>query len=641
MIKWNFPGSEGGPMKGVCDSGIENFSGNPLSALVREICQNSLDAALDDSNPKVIVEFERYFVQDDKIPGLVEYRNILQKCKSFWELGGEKPKKFLENALKYANKKEELVLRVSDYNTTGLSNPYPKHGEISDFKLDGWNALIKIDGAGNKDGDKGGSFGIGKSAAFVNSNYRVVFYRTLNQKNERAAQGVARLMSYKDGEIMTNGVGYYGNPDGNNPVESIAELDYLNSRSEKGTDVFIYGVEDCNDWESQIKFVLLENFLISIYNGQLRVKVQNFGINLKSLADCVEKIHKKYLGKAKSMYGYYLCLTKSEDVKIYSKDFHGMGTLNLRILVNANEKLDNKVLIVRKAGMKLFSLGNISKLVNFTGILELKGKEINNYFREMETVSHDNWVPKRHRNYKQAKAYYYEIKNWIKDIVAELAEYSSEDEMDVDGLSSILQHESANIKSNNLDKNSENLKDFTGNIEIIKRPKKTQSKGFFYGKGDEGNDKSTRVRGTLGPVGEPGIRLLKGKRKRKKRDSHRGLPNPNGKDIVLHKAKGGKSNCPLKNVRIIKKDIGVYSVNFEIPHNVKYGRVELVTVGENGKSNNIRIKDIRYMNGCKNIKISGDYIEFVNMKSSDRINITVQLSDSRDYAMEVNVYEHN
>ena len=194
MIKWNFPGSEGGPMKGVCDSGIENVSGDPLSALVREICQNSLDAALDDSNPKVIVEFERYFVQDDKIPGLVEYRKILQKCKSFWELGGEKPKKFLENALKYANKKEELVLRVSDYNTTGLSNPYPKHGEISDFKLDGWNALIKIDGAGNKDGDKGGSFGIGKSAAFVNSNYRVVFYRTLNQKSERAAQGVARLI---------------------------------------------------------------------------------------------------------------------------------------------------------------------------------------------------------------------------------------------------------------------------------------------------------------------------------------------------------------------------------------------------------------------------------------------------------------
>ena len=44
--------------------------------------------------------------------------------------------------------------------------------------------------------------------------------------------------------------------------------------------------------------------------------------------------------------------------------------------------------------------------------------------------------------------------------------------------------------------------------------------GFFYGKGKEGNSDSTKTKGILGSTGETGIRILKGKRKRKKTESH-------------------------------------------------------------------------------------------------------------------------
>ena len=213
-------------------------------------------------------------------------------------------------------------------------------------------------------------------------------------------------MSYPDGQNMTSGVGYYGNPDGNNPVENIIELESLNQRSQTGTDVFVYGFKANSNWEDEIITALLENFLMSIYNGQLRVKVQKSEINSKTLGGYMERAHRDYPGPTKGTYGNYLCLTRTEDVKIFSMDFHGMGTLQLRILVDPTEKLDRKVLIVRKAGMKLFRLGNISKLVPFTGILELKGKAINNYFRAMETVAHDNWEPGRHSDTKQAKRYY-------------------------------------------------------------------------------------------------------------------------------------------------------------------------------------------------------------------------------------------
>lgn len=63
-------------------------------------------------------------------------------------------------------------------------------------------------------------------------------------------------------------------------------------------------------------------------------------------------------------------------------------------------------------------------------------------FRAMETVAHDNWEPGRHPNPKQAKLYYEEIKEWIRGIVAELAEHTSEDELDVKGLGGVLDRKS-------------------------------------------------------------------------------------------------------------------------------------------------------------------------------------------------------
>lgn len=642
MSSWNFPGNQDGQIKGVADAGIENFNGTELSSLARENCQNSLDAAIDDDNPNVLVEFERYFVHDNQIPGIEEYRKILKKCKTFWDASkSEKAKTFLKNAVMQANQESGFMLRISDYNTTGLSYPYVEPGDPFNFSFDGWNALIKIDGGANKGDDKAGAFGIGKSAPFSNSYYRLVFYRTFNQEYERAAQGISRLMSYPEGTTITSGVGYYGNPRGNNPVESIKELDLLNERTEIGTDVFIYGFRGSSDWDVEITVALLENFLMSFYNGQLRVKIQNREINSTTLKGHIERVHNERPGATKGTYGNYLALTRTEGVYTYTKEFHGMGTLELRILVDPNEKLDRKVLIVRKAGMKLFRLGNISKLVPFTGILELKGKALNSYFRAMETVAHDNWEPGRHSNPKQAKAYYEEIKDWIRSVVAELAEHTSDDEMDVEGLSGVLQREPKKVEAGDSDNKRENLNDHLGNINILTRPAMTASKGFFYGKGKEGNSDSTKTKGILGSTGETGIRILKGKRKRKKTESHRGVPSSEGKDIVVQKQPGGEASCPLKSVRVIKRGIGIYSVNFEIPHDVASGRIELVTVGENGKSNRIHITDVKPSAGCKIAELNNGLIETVGMSSSEKIKIMVTLADSHDYAMEVNVYEHN
>ena len=48
--KWNFPSNNFGQIFGIADSGVETFKGTPIKSLAREICQNSLDAALENEN---------------------------------------------------------------------------------------------------------------------------------------------------------------------------------------------------------------------------------------------------------------------------------------------------------------------------------------------------------------------------------------------------------------------------------------------------------------------------------------------------------------------------------------------------------------------------------------------------------------
>ena len=70
--------------------------------------------------------------------------------------------------------------------------------------------------------------------------------------------------------------------------------------------------------------------------------------------------------------------------------------------------------------------------------------------------------------------------------MAELAEHTSDEEMDVEGLAGVLQKESETAESGDTDNKRENLNDHLGNIDVVERPVKTPSTGFFYGKREEG-----------------------------------------------------------------------------------------------------------------------------------------------------------
>lgn len=634
-IEWNFPHNGYGQVRGVSDAGIETFTGTEIQSLAREICQNSLDAAIEGSNATIKVDFERYVIDSSEIPGYEQYASKIKKANDYWsQKNSEKTIKVLKKALKSINSSRAVVLRISDFNTTGLGHPY----EDSD---EGWNALTKLDGGATKVGDKAGAFGIGKNAPFTNSDYRLVFYRTLNEDNETAAQGMARFISFPEDlndsmNTMTTGIGYYGNPKGNLPVESIEELERLNKRSEVGTDVFVYGFNAGMDWDKDVVNEVLENFLMSIHKNLLSVTVANQKIDQTTLS--------RYLGtysaKTKNAYWYHQVLIRPE-TKVFTYDFHGLGSLKLSILVDSSEKLNRKILVTRSSGMKLFALGGMSRIISFSGVLEMEGKELNEFFREMETPAHDKWLPSRHStNPSLAKDYYNELKEWIRECIQSLGEHSSDDEIEVAGLAGVLQKESDKSTQSG-DENKESLHDTIGSITIQPRTSKNKPRGLFFGIDGEGKSKNRDTEGTIDADGKyPATRGLGGTRHRTKKDTHRGNPTPGGHDTV-HQKHGGGINQELKNVRVIKNSRDTYRVSFILPRDVKAGHIEIVTVGENGKSNKLAIHSAKELLGCAGVKKSPLGIEFTSMKGNEKIQFEIKLLDNRNYAMEVNVYEHN
>lgn len=66
--KWRFASNNKGIVDGFNDPGIETFSADSISSMVREVIQNSVDQQVDESRP-VVVDFDFFQVTQDEIPG--------------------------------------------------------------------------------------------------------------------------------------------------------------------------------------------------------------------------------------------------------------------------------------------------------------------------------------------------------------------------------------------------------------------------------------------------------------------------------------------------------------------------------------------------------------------------------------------
>ena len=427
MIGWSFPSNNNGEETGINNSGIVSFSGESLISLSREINQNSLDAKDRSIKPPVEVHFKLHKIDSKLFPGHEEFRQILTNCSSYWSHNKE-TKTFFKKASKILEESKIDVLKISDFHTTGLTGTNGEKG--SD-----WQNLVKTVGASDKASGSGGSFGIGKHAPFGCSALRTIFYTTKNKNGDFAFQGVSRLVTHENCKNeTTQGTGYYGYKEKNEAIKKLGDVKSIFQRDEVGTDLFVFGFEGESDWEKKIIQAILDNFLVAIHQGELIVEVGKTRVDQKTLPKIIEKNIVSSPGL--SVEKYYQVLT-SEDSRVFTEpDFEGRGLIELRLLQGKN--FPKKVAMYRKTGMLICEKGSYRTPMKFAGILLIKGKEINDRLRALESSGHDKWEPDRGKNVgidpASARKTLNKLYKWIRSCVKEMSREHVSEEYDFKGM---------------------------------------------------------------------------------------------------------------------------------------------------------------------------------------------------------------
>ena len=183
--------------EGFTSGHLAGFDGSP-EPIVREMLQNSLDAARDANQPVARVRFTITGASKDQIPGWGSY------CQAFEAAAGQRNERRASHdedmviaRIRAVLGQSEVPLLLCDDNGTGLD------GERMDAVLTSGNTSKGTAGAG--------SFGLGHHAAFAASDLRYVLYASRYRRNgtsETLASGHAILATFANSGELCAADGY-------------------------------------------------------------------------------------------------------------------------------------------------------------------------------------------------------------------------------------------------------------------------------------------------------------------------------------------------------------------------------------------------------------------------------------------------
>jgi hypothetical protein len=372
----SFPNNDAGEEQGLGDAGIETFRDAPFPSVARECGQNSADARV---KSPVEVRFDVFEIATSDYPPRAAQRRAVESCLAkAREAKEEKAIDFFTRALEVLGTDSLKILRIADANTRGLIGPAMPGTPF--------HSLVKSTGISNKESEtSGGSFGIGKNAAFATSELQTVFYSTvyLDEKTgveQFLAQGKTILTSHvgDDGKER-RATGYWGLP-GFAPVSDPAQVPDWLRREGVGTSVFVVGMRDLEGWQSRIAASLLQNFFPAIHDGKLRFlidggKVDINAVTLPSLFQASEIIRAAKASDQSEDFEFaeslFRCLVSESS---YREELFVEGLGRIRCTILMEEGLPRRVMIVRN-GMEI------------TGTLEHFGDKFNRFPMYREFVA--------------------------------------------------------------------------------------------------------------------------------------------------------------------------------------------------------------------------------------------------------------
>lgn len=472
QLTWNVVHADGMKVKGSNNSGIDRFKDNKILSLAREVTQNSLDAHLKSATDPTKLVYEIFNVTTDSIPGIQKIKKeILPEAEKFWKSKNDEATiNFLKTFREKIEGKEISILKISDFNTKGLNKQ-------------NYESLVLGESYSVKDSeDSAGSKGIGKAAPFVCSDLRMVFYSSLSKDGEEKSAGVMNFVSYlyqsgmNGTEYTQDSISFYDNR------EKIINKQTTfgnkqRSLNEYGTDLFIIGIDNEKNLQKKIILATMNNFLMSIYNGNLTVEVFGEQISKSNLPSLIKKLSvwakERKNDEWERTLSFYKVLTDNQSIHFnlderFDKYDFIKSSQDASLILLQHESATRTVLQTRKAGMKIAEKNRIDGSINFSGIFQATGMELNKFLKEMESADHDKWSADRlpGNDKKIAKRFLQDLLHFYKDLVKQnFDDYSNED-VEAFGIKNLLPMNASNDEATKGNTESGIQNHFSGDFSI-------------------------------------------------------------------------------------------------------------------------------------------------------------------------------
>lgn len=407
-----------GPSDGFTPAGIAAFDDLRPAAVVRELIQNSLDAARAGNVPRAVVRFRLSRVRRDDLPGIESYTSAFAKAiETQCNMGGNlsRQAELVVKRIRGALDRDELeVLSVLD-NGVGLNEQR-------------MNALLS-DGLSIKEGDAAGTYGNGHSTAIPASDLRYVLYGGIAGNGQRIGAGHAVIASHlQDGENHLRaahgffirgfragaGTLYEYATDDDVPPVIARDLDSIRETDGHGTVVVIPAfnnfLEEASLWD-MVAQAASANFFVAIEEGELRVTVEDDRPGDEAKIWILDKItlrrvldaHKDRRRAAAFLNGR----RAFEAHRAYETGAHhriatSAGNINLRLLESnaGNTRIDlcrNGMWITDDRRIPVFQQ-KFTDQMPFHGVLSLEagdGQKLHEYLRLAEGPLHNSIAIKR------------------------------------------------------------------------------------------------------------------------------------------------------------------------------------------------------------------------------------------------------
>ena len=613
---WHFPSVDGGDDEGVNDSGVWQFEGNRESSVTRECIQNSLDAHLDKTKP-VTVRFSSFAIDRYSIPMVDELSDVINKAKAY-NANEEKANEFCEEAIKCINSQKIRVLKISDYNTTGLDGGDTKE------TAGRWYHLVWSTGSSPNRAGSGGSFGIGKSAPFAASAIRTVFYSTMLEDGSVAFQGKTRFPSFRDGDGRTHrGSGRYGIKDEYGYASSIRDRSLIPDifeRNERGTDVLVIGYKCTEEWKKRIIEAVVKNFYVAILEKNLEVVIDDEGsapvtINAETLAEIIDS----YIDDEETILYYQTIVDKKH--RYFEDNLPGLGKVEMFVRIGEGKK---RVQGMRQTLMKIHEFTHLRKALNdkYTGVVIVRDDEGNNKLRALEPPAHDEWDPELGKdNEKEALRL---LRDWVWDNLKTISNENGITIEEIPELSKYLPQDVTDddrdpIFSNNGDNADEKNDIETANEKGIDSSQTSKIKFSI-------KDRVANIT-KPGTMGGDNKKQSKNKGHRGGKSELKGAGEPEGDTGYAD-----VSDMVSKTRELLVDGKKVYRITIT-PKKDDAGSIRIIGIGD-GQNYPLDILHAHDEQGNE-LEIDGEKINNLCFKANQTKTITIELKSSRRYAVGV------